>query len=63
MLIEVTIGLAEPMGGGDMIRWLLMSQRSGKFYNVIQRSSSWFQGYNPFNSNFKGITNDEQKQG
>jgi hypothetical protein len=30
---------------------------------VVQRSSKWLQCYNPFNSNFKGITNDEQKQG
>jgi hypothetical protein len=57
--IKEMIGLAESMRGGDMIRWLLMSQRSEKFYNVVQWSSRRFQGYNPFHSNFKGITNDE----
>jgi hypothetical protein len=33
-----------------------VSQRSGKIYNLVQRSSRRFQGYNPFNSGFKGIT-------
>jgi hypothetical protein len=36
-LIRVTIGLAEPMGEGDTIRCLFMSQRSGRIYNVVQR--------------------------
>jgi hypothetical protein len=40
-----------------------VSQRREKIYNVVQRSSRRLQGYNPFNSNFKGITNDEWKQG
>jgi hypothetical protein len=61
--IKVTIGLMEPMRKGDMVRFLLVSQRSGKIYNVVQRSSRRLQCYNPFNSNIKGITNDEQKQG
>jgi hypothetical protein len=61
--IKVTIGLTEPMRKGDMVRCLLVSQKSRKIYNMVQRSSRWLQGYNPFNSNFKGITNDEQKQG
>jgi hypothetical protein len=30
---------------------------------MVQRSSRRLQGCNPFNSNFKGIINDEQKQG
>jgi hypothetical protein len=34
-LIMVTIGLVEPMREGDMIRCLLISQRSGKIYNEI----------------------------
>jgi hypothetical protein len=55
-LIKVTIGLTEPMRMGDMIRCLLVSQRSGKIYNLVQRSSRRFQGYNSFNSGFKGIT-------
>jgi hypothetical protein len=36
-LIRVTIGLAEPLRGGDIIRCLFMSQRSGRIYNVVQR--------------------------
>jgi hypothetical protein len=40
-----------------------VSQRSEKIYIVVQRSLRRLQGYNPFNSNFKGITSDEQKQG
>jgi hypothetical protein len=60
--IKVTIGLTEPMRKGDMVRCLLVSQRSGMIYNVVPRSSRWLQGYNPFNSNFKGITNDEQEK-
>jgi hypothetical protein len=59
--IEVTIGLTEPMRKGDMVRCTLVSERSEKIYIVVQRSSSRLQGYNLFNSNFKGITNDEQK--
>jgi hypothetical protein len=42
--IKVTIGLAELMSGGDMVRCLLMSQRSGKIYNGIQKSSRRLQG-------------------
>jgi hypothetical protein len=61
--IKVTIGLIEIMRKGDTARCLLVSQRSEKIYNVVQRSSRRLQGYNPFNSNFKGITNDEWKQG
>jgi hypothetical protein len=34
----------------------LVSQKSGKTYNLVQRSSMQFQGYNPFNSGLKGIT-------
>jgi hypothetical protein len=30
---------------------------------VIQPKLMRLQSYNPFNSNFKGITKDEQKQG
>jgi hypothetical protein len=30
-LIEVTIGLAEPLRGGDSIRCLLLSQGAGRF--------------------------------
>jgi hypothetical protein len=60
--IRVMIGLTESMRKGDTVRCLLVSQRSGKIYNVIQRSSRQHQGYNPFNSNFKGITNGEQKK-
>jgi hypothetical protein len=37
MFIKVRIGLAEPMRGGDMIRYLLMSQRSRKNYNGFKR--------------------------
>jgi hypothetical protein len=36
-LIRITIGLAEPMREGDTIRCLLMGQRSGRIYNVVQR--------------------------
>jgi hypothetical protein len=61
--IKVTIGLTEPMRKGDMVRCLLVSHGSEKIYNVVQRSSRRLQGYNLLNSNFKGITNDEQKQG
>jgi hypothetical protein len=61
--IKVMIGLTEPMRKGDTVRCLLVSQRSGKIYNVVQRSSRQLQRYNPLNSNIKGITNDEQKQG
>jgi hypothetical protein len=61
--VKVTIGLTEPMRKGEMVRCLLVSQRSGKIYNEVQTSSRRFQGYNPFNSNFKGITNDKQQQG
>jgi hypothetical protein len=43
--IKVTIGLVEPMRGGDTIRCLLMSQRSEKIYNEIQKSSRRLQGY------------------
>jgi hypothetical protein len=38
-LTQVTIGLAEPMSEGDMVMCLLMSQRSGRIYNVVQRVS------------------------
>jgi hypothetical protein len=61
--IKVTIGLMKSMRKGDTVRCLLMSRRSEKIYNVVERSSRRPQGYHPFNSNFKGITNDEQKQG
>jgi hypothetical protein len=60
--IKVTIGLTEPMRKGDTVRCPLVSQRSGKIYIVVQRSLRCLQGYNLFNSNFKGITNDEQMQ-
>jgi hypothetical protein len=35
--IKVTIDLAKPMRKGDTVRYLLVSQRSGKIYNVVQR--------------------------
>jgi hypothetical protein len=38
-LIKVTIGLTEPMRESDMIRCLLMSQRTRRIYNDIQKSS------------------------
>jgi hypothetical protein len=55
------IGLTESMRKGDTVRCLLVSQRSKKIYVIVQRSSRRLQGYNLFNSNFKSITNDEQK--
>jgi hypothetical protein len=57
--IKVMIGLTEPMRKGDTVMCLLMSQMSGKIYNMVQRSSRRLQGYNPFHSNLKGITNGE----
>jgi hypothetical protein len=60
--IKITIDLTEPMRKGDTVRCLLVSQMSEKIYNVVQKSSRRLQGYNPFNYNLKGITNDEQKQ-
>jgi hypothetical protein len=57
--IKVTIDLTEPMRKGDTVRCLLVSQWSEKICNMVQRSSRRLKGYNPFNSNFKGITNDE----
>jgi hypothetical protein len=61
--IKVMIGLTELMRKGDTVRCLLMSQMSEKIYNVVQRSLRRLQGYNPFHSNLKGITNGEQKHG
>jgi hypothetical protein len=61
--VKVTIGLTEPMRKGDTVRCLLVRQRSRKIYNIVQRSSRRLQGYNPFNSIFNDVTNDEQKQG
>jgi hypothetical protein len=61
--INVTIDLTKLMRKGDRVRCLLVCQRSGKIYNMVQRSSRRLQDCNPFNSNFKGIINDEQKQG
>jgi hypothetical protein len=43
-VIKVTIGLAEPMRKGYMIRCLLMSQRSRRIDNGVQKSSRWLQG-------------------
>jgi hypothetical protein len=60
--IKVTVGITEPMRKGDTVRCPLVSQMSGKIYIVVERSSRRLQGYSPFNFNFKGITNDEQKQ-
>jgi hypothetical protein len=34
----------------------LVSQKSGKIYNLVQRNSWWLQGYNSLNYGFKGIT-------
>jgi hypothetical protein len=59
--IKVMIGLTKSVRKGDTVRCLLVSQRSKKIYVIVQRSSRWLQGYNLFNSNFKSITNDEQK--
>jgi hypothetical protein len=39
------IGLAESMREGDTIKCLLMSQRSEKIYNGIEKTSRRFQGY------------------
>jgi hypothetical protein len=46
-VIKVTIGLAEPMRGGDTIRFLLMCQRSRKIYNEIQKSFKVASGLYP----------------
>jgi hypothetical protein len=43
--IKVTIVQAKPIREGDTIKGLLMSQRSGKIYNGIQKSSNWLQGH------------------
>jgi hypothetical protein len=61
--IKIMIGLTGPMRKGDMVRSYLVGQRSGKNYIVFQRSSRWLQVYDPVNTNFKDITNDEQKHG
>jgi hypothetical protein len=42
--IKITIGLPKPMRNGDMVRCLLVSQRSRKIYHVIQRNSRQLQG-------------------
>jgi hypothetical protein len=60
--IKVMIDLTELVRKGDTVRCPLVRQRSGKIYIVILRNSRCLQSYNPFNSNFKGITNDEQMQ-
>jgi hypothetical protein len=44
-LIKVTIGLAEPMRESDTIRCLLMSQRKGRIYNGLQKSSRQIHDY------------------
>jgi hypothetical protein len=54
-LIKVTIGLAEPLRGGNTIKCLLMSQRSGKIYNVIRKSFEVASRLYPHNSGLKGI--------
>jgi hypothetical protein len=63
-LIKVPIVLAGPMRQGDMIRCLLMSQRSGRIHNEIQKSSRRQQGYTHPIQDSKAYTSsrDQQKQ-
>jgi hypothetical protein len=61
-LIKVTIGLAEPMRESDMIRCLLMSQRSGRIDNRIQKSSRRLQGYTHTIQDSKAYTSSREQQ-
>jgi hypothetical protein len=44
-LIKVTVGPTEPMREGNTIMCFLMSQRSGRIDNRIQKNSTRLQGY------------------
>jgi hypothetical protein len=61
-LIKVTIGLAGPMREGDMIRCLLMSQRSGIIDNGIQKSSKWLQSYTHVIQDSKAYTSSREQR-